>query len=283
VASPPKTSLALDLRNALDAAIREVADVFGGAARDTILFENFEKHRFECAWLLANTTDDCAVVDIGGGLGVDFIVLRRLGRRQRFVVADRFLEFTDDNRMGSSTRGTALLRAADVEVIDQDIWVEPRLAFDDASFDTALCLDVFEHLPGHPLRQLAEMRRLLKPGGRVLTSGPNGTSLKKRIDLLAGRHPYIPFAQWTEDVYHLHVREYSPAEHVQLLERAGFHVEERVMSRGVWITRSRNRYWRRRRSALSPVLAGLYAMRFAEALLPRLRHTVYCSAVKESR
>ena len=267
-------------RHALDDAIRHVADVFGGAARETILFENFEKHRFECAWLLSHTTDGSAVVDIGGGLGVDFLVLRRLGGRQRFVLADRFLEFTDDNRMGSSTRGIALLHAADVEVIDQDLWAEPRLPFDDASFDAALSLDVFEHLPGHPLRQLAEMRRLLKPGGRVLTSGPNGTSLKKRIDLLAGRHPYIPFAQWTEDFYHLHVREYSPAEHALLLERAGFRVEERVLSRGVWITRTRNRYWRRRRHPLSPVMAGLYAMRLAEALLPRLRHTVFCSAVK---
>jgi hypothetical protein len=33
-------------------ALREVADGFDGVARETILFDNIEKHVYECAWIL---------------------------------------------------------------------------------------------------------------------------------------------------------------------------------------------------------------------------------------
>ena len=53
--------------------------------------------------------------------------------------------------------------------------------FANASFDAALFLDVIEHL--HPRREvLAEIRRVLRPGGRLLVSGPNrGTTWRRRL------------------------------------------------------------------------------------------------------
>jgi len=42
----------------------------------------------------------------------------------------------------------------------------------DASYDTALCLEVLEHLP-NPGRAVAEIERILKPGGAVIISVPH--------------------------------------------------------------------------------------------------------------
>lgn len=41
----------------------------------------------------------------------------------------------------------------------------------DASFDTVLCTEVFEHIPD-PLSALREFHRILKPGGRLILTAP---------------------------------------------------------------------------------------------------------------
>jgi SAM-dependent methyltransferase len=56
--------------------------------------------------------------------------------------------------------------------------------FADASFDTVLMSHVIEHLPD-PHAELREVRRILKPGGRVVLLTPNVGSLGHRA---AGRH-----------------------------------------------------------------------------------------------
>ena len=59
----------------------------------------------------------------------------------------------------------------------------------DGSFDRALCLDVLEHLTFEEQpRALAELRRVLVPGGEVLVSVPNLAHLQSRVHfLLTGR------------------------------------------------------------------------------------------------
>ena len=63
------------------------------------------------------------------------------------------------------------------------------LPFPDASFDRALCLDVLEHLQYEEQpRALAELFRVLRPGGELLVSIPNLAHLQSRIQfLLRGR------------------------------------------------------------------------------------------------
>ncbi len=54
-----------------------------------------------------------------------------------------------------------------------------HLPYGDGSFDLLLCMHSFHHYP-HPLRSLKEMRRVLRPGGRLFLV-ENDYPVKKRI------------------------------------------------------------------------------------------------------
>ncbi|MEJ6020812.1 class I SAM-dependent methyltransferase [Ramlibacter sp. PS4R-6] len=102
------------------------------------------------------------------------------------------------------------------ELVNQDAWPgDDRQAIDvvsplhelplaDASFDTVICIAVLEHVP-NPDACVAEMLRVLRPGGRVVASVP----------FLQPEHK-VPgdFQRFTRDGFTL------------LFERNGFRVEE---------------------------------------------------------
>lgn len=102
------------------------------------------------------------------------------------------------------------------------------LPFDNGSFDRALCLDVLEHLPfvEQPLA-LAELFRVLTPGGELLVSVPNLAHLQSRIQfLLRGR-----LIRTASELKHPGDR---PArDYIALAQRAGFHL---VARRGIFPT-----------------------------------------------
>lgn len=59
------------------------------------------------------------------------------------------------------------------------------LPYPGGSFDRALCLDVLEHLTfDEQPRALAELQRVLRPGGELLVSVPNLAHLQSRVHFL---------------------------------------------------------------------------------------------------
>lgn len=61
--------------------------------------------------------------------------------------------------------------------------VSERLPFEDRSFDFIVFAEVIEHLK-NPYDVIAELNRVLKPGGRLVLSTPNILNLKSRIRFL---------------------------------------------------------------------------------------------------
>ncbi len=80
--------------------------------------------------------------------------------------------------VGCGTQPYRPLFAGAAEVVGFDIPGNPRadlhgsieaLPVEDASFDVVLCLQVLEHVPD-PIAAVRELRRVVRPGGRVLLS-----------------------------------------------------------------------------------------------------------------
>jgi SAM-dependent methyltransferase len=86
--------------------------------------------------------------------------------------------------------------------------LDQPLEFDDASFDVAVAGELLEHLRD-PHRLVAEIRRVLKPGGTFVASVPNAFRLKGRLRFLAGRAP-------ESDPTHLQM--FSPSDVQRLLD-----------------------------------------------------------------
>jgi SAM-dependent methyltransferase len=78
--------------------------------------------------------------------------------------------------------------------------VEEPLPFPDESFGAVVAGELFEHL-GFPETVVAEVERVLEPGGKLVGSVPNAFRIQGRLRFLLGRPP-------EEDPTHLHM--FSP-------------------------------------------------------------------------
>ena len=94
-----------------------------------------------------------------------------------------------NNVVGVDVDRVALETAEERLGIDT-VWAdaESDLPFRDSSFDVVVAGELLEHL-ADPARAVANVRRVLKPGGRFVGSVPNAFRLKSRLRFVAGRHP----------------------------------------------------------------------------------------------
>lgn len=102
-----------------------------------------------------------------------------------------------------------------------DFCAQP-LPFEDASFDFVLCKDVLEHLLA-PLALLKEIRRVLKPGGALLSLVPNHFTLPGRLKFLWSNnldtYSFFPSAdEWDFP----HIRYFSNEGFYEMHRLAGF-------------------------------------------------------------
>jgi SAM-dependent methyltransferase len=124
------------------------------------------------------------------------------------------------------------------------------LPYENRAFDHALCLDVLEHLTyDDQARALAELHRVIAPGGELFVTVPNLAHLQSRVHfLLTGR--LIRTANPAK-----HPGDRPIGEYLDLARRAGFSLVER---RGIFPTVPIvTRFIRRHPARLAPLHRAL--------------------------
>ncbi len=101
--------------------------------------------------------------------------------------------------------------------------------YPDEHFSTVLCCELLEHLEGDPMHMMAEINRILRPGGHLVLTTPNICSFRAAGALLLGYHPGL-FHQYVRpdengEADPRHSREYAPRDIQEMFEAAGFMVE----------------------------------------------------------
>jgi glycosyltransferase involved in cell wall biosynthesis/predicted SAM-dependent methyltransferase len=99
--------------------------------------------------------------------------------------------------------------------------------YEDGYFSTVLCCELVEHLTEDPMHMLAEINRILRPGGHLVLTTPNIGSLRAIAGILEGYHPgffpaYVRPRVPGEEPEARHNREYTAREIALLFHYAGF-------------------------------------------------------------
>lgn len=116
--------------------------------------------------------------------------------------------FVEGNSVvGLDVDAAALEKAAALGIEPVQANVEEPLPFEAGSFDAVVAGELFEHLQ-FPEALVAEIRRVLRPGGVLAGSVPNAFRVQSRLRFLRGKPP-------EDDPTHL--RMFSPAALRQLL------------------------------------------------------------------
>lgn len=181
------------------------------------LAEDFE--RFVHTWgLVADMSGSC--LELGANPYFTTVLLRE------FTTLDLTLTNFFGPAHGTASQRVSYRRLHDDEVSTHDfeyhvVNVErDRFPFDDDQFDVVVFCEVIEHLLTDPVAALLEVKRVLRPGGRLVLSTPNVARLENVARLVAGANMYDPYSGYGP--YGRHNREFSRHEIHRLLEFTGF-------------------------------------------------------------
>jgi len=130
------------------------------------------------------------ILDVGCGTGANLLMLSEYGDAEGVDVSEDALAFCRERGLDKVRLGAA-----------------EELPYEDGTFDLVTALDVVEHLDDD-LAGLREMRRVLRPGGRVLLFVPT-----------------FMFLWGLQDDVSNHRRRYRLPELQRVLEQAGFEIE----------------------------------------------------------
>lgn len=175
--------------------------------------------------------DRCRVLDLGCSDGRSLITLKRAFGMQGWGVDKFSLLKTSEHRRRRTKVIADLYRKNEIEVISPFDFEKTPLPYEADAFDLVLCQQTIEHLHNSPKSLLAEVFRILRPGGRFLIDTPNIAFYQNRLKLLRGETVhwdlklYYDYGLSIDGEYMGHTREFSIGELKEMLQWAGFAIE----------------------------------------------------------
>lgn len=198
-------------------------NVVGGKA----FFANGEVHsRFYEALEVADVREGMAVLDLGTGRGEMAVLAAQKGARVMAV------DYSPQSLEIAAVFIKEKLKPEEWARVELKLMDANNLALADATFDRVFFLEAIEHLyPEEVERVLSEVRRVLKPGGRlILSTGPNVWLIKPLLwlgTLLTGRR------LWKSRAYHVNEQSYFSLKKV--LVRRGFSFAAKIGHSRDWL------------------------------------------------
>jgi len=157
-------------------------------SNDVIL--NYEqKLRADAVLGFLNPEQKDEILEVGCGNGRDLLEIAKTGCKLTGIdISEEMLE--------GAKKQLAPLKQAQVNIMYADV---TKLDFKDNSFDKIIASEVLEHIPEFE-KALAEMARVLKPGGELVVSTPNWLSMHgfERFFFynLLGKKDNHPYDKW---------------------------------------------------------------------------------------
>ncbi len=219
-----------------------------------------EAHRLRMTLRLLDPTPPGRVLEISTGYLTLAVALRRAFPRARLTG----VEHPGRGYLFTSAYGKRLA-AEDVALAAADL-LDHGLPFREGAFDAVIFAEVVEHLPPSAVPDvLRDIARVLTPGGRLVLTTPNLASWMNRELMVRGHSPQQSPARTIDGTFG-HLRLYTMAELVALLEGAGLRIRRREFFDQVPV-------------GISPVRRALAAiMAPARRLRPALRDTCAVAA-----
>jgi SAM-dependent methyltransferase len=280
VAQRPRAASAADI----DAALGKISDELGDKH-----YYNLQARRYK--WVLERVCrhlpPGARVADIGSAPGHTSMALADLGYEVTafdFAPDEDMWESTPQGSFAGSLRKRNIaLKHWDVEVVDPGSVPNSTTH---GEFDCVIFTEVLEHVYRYPFATVRQLAHLLKPGGIMVITTPNRTSLTSRLKALLG-YPYDTSLNLLMDHFPPHMRHvwvYSPSEVATVVDAAGMDVvESSVNSFHLWTTKISVReilpYWRptNLKQILKPCLA-LFLL-----FLPSMGESVCCIGKKRAK
>src|SRR5215211_5179628 len=146
-------------------------DIYGGSDVYSVIHQR--RLAITLDWVeRLGLTSEASVLEIGCGAGVMAVALA--GRGLRVHATDTVPSMVELTRQRARDAGVAERLTADLADVQ-------ALGFEDAGFDLVIALGVIPWLAS-PDGAIAEMARVLKPGGTLITSADNAARLNYALD-----------------------------------------------------------------------------------------------------
>ncbi len=203
-----------------EAALREFVtsvQVEDGPEAELKNYANDDFKRFIYTLGLVPEESDQTILELGANPYFTTILLQKF-RQPQLHLANFFAA---GNESAGSQRVTIHQTGEVINFSYKHFNVEAdEFPYPDEMFDVVLFCEILEHLLQDPVHALAEIRRVLKPGGTLIVTTPNVVRLENVRKMIAGENIYDPYSGYGP--YGRHNREYTQQDLFSLLTLNGF-------------------------------------------------------------